>query len=45
VWLVSARPLDEATEKRAREYAINVISGAALKDLKKTLTAWMEAKK
>jgi len=43
-WLVSARPLDEATEKRAREYAIKVISGAALKDLKATLTEWMEAK-
>ena len=44
-WLVSARPLDEATEKRAREYAIKVISGTALKDLKATLTAWMEALK
>jgi hypothetical protein len=44
-WLISARPLDEATKKRAAEYAIKVISGAALKDLRKTLTAWMEAKK
>jgi hypothetical protein len=45
VWLISARPLDEATEKRAREYAIKVISGTALKNLKATLTTWMEAKK
>lgn len=44
-WLVSARPLDEATEKRAAEYAIKVISGAALKGLKETLKAWMEALK
>jgi hypothetical protein len=44
-WLVSARPLDEATEKRAREYAIKVISGTALKGLKETLTTWMETKK
>ncbi len=40
-WLVSARPLDQATEKRAAEYAIKVISGTALKDLSLTLTAWM----
>jgi hypothetical protein len=44
IWLVSARALDEATEKRAREYAIKVISGAALKDLKERLKTWMEAK-
>jgi Domain of unknown function (DUF1887) len=44
-WLISARPLDKATEKRAREYAIKVISGTALKDLKETLKMWMEAKK
>ena len=42
-WLVSARPLDEATEKRAREYAIKVISGTALKNLKEILKTWMEA--
>lgn len=44
-WLISARSLDEATTKRADEYAIKVISGVALKDLKKTLAAWMAAKK
>ncbi|MDT8427107.1 MAG: DUF1887 family CARF protein, partial [Methyloprofundus sp.] len=44
-WLISARPLDEPTAKRAKEYAIKVIYGAALKDLKDTLTAWMEAEK
>lgn len=44
-WLVSARPLDEANEKRAREYAIKIITGTALKDLKKTLTMWMEGVK
>ena len=44
-WLISARPLDEPTAKRAEEYKINVISGAALKDLKKRIIAWMEAKK
>ncbi|MDF1584346.1 MAG: DUF1887 family CARF protein [Methyloprofundus sp.] len=44
-WLISARPLDEPTAKRAKEYAIKVIYGAALKDLKGTLIAWMEAEK
>jgi Domain of unknown function (DUF1887) len=42
-WLVSALPLDEASEKRAREYAIKVISGTALKHLKETTKVWIEA--
>lgn len=44
-WLISARPLDEASAKRAEEYQINVISGAALKSLKSSLSAWMRSEK
>jgi len=40
-WLISARTLDQATAKRAKEYNIKVICGAALKDI--GLTHWRNA--
>lgn len=44
-WLISARPLDDASTKRAKEYQINVISGEELKSLKSHLSQWMAAEK
>jgi hypothetical protein len=44
-WLVSARPLDSDTLKRAKEYKINVLSGGAIKKLGDKMRLWMEGKK
>jgi hypothetical protein len=44
-WLVSARPLDSDTLKRAKEYKIHVISGGGIKQLGENMRLWMENKK
>jgi hypothetical protein len=40
-WLVSARKLDDPALKRAKEYKIEVIYGADLKNLKDKVIEWM----
>ena len=41
-WLISARPLDEYAQKRAKEYHIEIIYGEDLKKLKVKFKTWME---
>lgn len=40
-WLISARKLDDQALKRAKEYKIEVIYGADLKNLKDKVITWM----
>ncbi|SHE22452.1 hypothetical protein BPUTEOMOX_1 [methanotrophic endosymbiont of Bathymodiolus puteoserpentis (Logatchev)] len=40
-WLISARKLDDQALKRAKEYKIDVIYGADLKNLKDKVITWM----